>query len=120
MRPHDGRQRSDARVEEILGLVVIAVGQIVHAQTEFDSAANRARQAQVEHCVPGRHNRRVVAIQQFIVEVNNLANRENITALNTAVAVDSNGLATPGASYLQPSSTVLEKRIVQFGIRVDW
>jgi len=54
------------------------------------------------------------------VEVNNLANRENITALNTAVAVDSNGLATPGASFMQPSSTVLEKRIVQFGIRVDW
>jgi hypothetical protein len=40
--------------------------------------------------------------------------------LNTAVAVDSNGLATPGASFMQPVSTVLEKRIVQFGIRVDW
>ena len=57
---------------------------------------------------------------KFIVEVNNLANRENITSLNTAVAVDANGLAQPGASYLQPLSTVLEKRIVQFGIRVDW
>jgi hypothetical protein len=40
--------------------------------------------------------------------------------LNTAVAVDANGLAQPGASFLQPLSTVLEKRIVQFGIRVDW
>ena len=57
---------------------------------------------------------------KFIVEVNNLFNRENITALNTAVAVDANGLAQPGASFMQPSSTVLEKRIVQFGIRVDW
>ena len=57
---------------------------------------------------------------KFIVEVNNLFNRENITALNTAVAVDANGLAQPGSSFLQPSSTVLEKRIVQFGIRVDW
>jgi hypothetical protein len=57
---------------------------------------------------------------KFIAEVNNLFNRENITALNTAVAVDANGLAQPSASFLQPSSTVLEKRIVQFGIRVDW
>jgi hypothetical protein len=57
---------------------------------------------------------------KFIAEVNNMFNRENITSLNTAVAVDANGLATPGASYLQPLSTVLEKRIVQFGIRVDW
>ena len=57
---------------------------------------------------------------KFIAEVNNLFNRENITALNTAVAVDSLGNAQPSASFLQPSSTVLEKRIVQFGIRVDW
>jgi hypothetical protein len=57
---------------------------------------------------------------KFIAEVNNMFNRENITSLNTAVAVDANGLAQPGASYLQPLSTVLEKRIVQFGIRVDW
>ena len=57
---------------------------------------------------------------KFIAEVNNLFNRENITALNTAVGVDANGLAQPGASFMQPSSTVLEKRIVQFGIRVDW
>jgi hypothetical protein len=40
--------------------------------------------------------------------------------LGTAVAVDSLGNAQPSASFLQPSSTVLEKRIVQFGIRVDW
>ena len=57
---------------------------------------------------------------KFIAEFNNLFNRENITALNTAVAVDALGNATPGASFLQPSSTVLEKRIVQFGVRVDW
>jgi len=57
---------------------------------------------------------------KFIAEVNNLFNRENITSLTTAVAVDANGLATPGSNFLQPSSTVLEKRIVQFGVRVDW
>src|SRR5579871_1993318 len=59
---------------------------------------------------------------KFIAEVNNLFNRENITALNTAVAVDSLGVMQPSLSptFLQPSSTVLEKRIVQFGVRLDW
>lgn len=57
---------------------------------------------------------------KFIAEVNNVFNKENITSLNTAVAVDASGLATPGASFLQPASTVLEKRIVQFGVRLDW
>jgi hypothetical protein len=57
---------------------------------------------------------------KFIAEVNNLFNRENITSLNTAVAVDSLGVMQPGPTFLQPTSTVLEKRIVQFGVRVDW
>jgi len=57
---------------------------------------------------------------KFIAEVNNLFNRENITSLNTAVPVDANGFMTPGPTFLQPSSTVLEKRIVQFGVRLDW
>ena len=57
---------------------------------------------------------------KFIAEVNNLFNRENITSLNTAVPVDSLGVAQPTSSFLQPSSTVLEKRIVQFGLRLDW
>ncbi len=56
---------------------------------------------------------------KFIAEVNNLFNRENITALNTTVPVDSLGVATLPASF-PPTSTVLEKRIVQFGVRVDW
>ena len=57
---------------------------------------------------------------KFIAEVSNVFNRENITSINTAVAVDSIGIMTPAANFLQPSSTVLEKRIVQFGVRVDW
>jgi hypothetical protein len=56
---------------------------------------------------------------KFIAEVNNLFNHENVTALNTAVAVDSLGFMTPQSTFL-PSSTVLEKRIVQFGVRLDW
>ena len=57
---------------------------------------------------------------KFIAEVNNMFNRENITSLTTAVAVDSLGFATPASNFLQPSATVLEKRIVQFGVRLDW
>ncbi|HEY2013776.1 MAG TPA: TonB-dependent receptor, partial [Bryobacteraceae bacterium] len=57
---------------------------------------------------------------KFLMEVNNVFNRENITALNTAVAVDALGAATPGSNFLQPLSTVLEKRIVQFGVKLDW
>jgi Carboxypeptidase regulatory-like domain len=56
---------------------------------------------------------------KFIAEFNNVFNRENITALNTVVPVDALGLAQLPASFA-PSSTVLEKRIVQFGVRLDW
>lgn len=56
---------------------------------------------------------------KFIMEVNNLFNRENITALNAVVSVDSLGNAIMPSQFF-PSSTVLEKRIVQFGARLDW
>jgi hypothetical protein len=56
---------------------------------------------------------------KFIAEFNNVFNRENITALNTVVPVDSLGVAQMPTQFL-PSSTVLEKRIVQFGVRLDW
>jgi hypothetical protein len=56
---------------------------------------------------------------KFIAEFNNVFNRQNITALNTVVPVDSLGVAQMPAQFF-PSSTVLEKRIVQFGVRLDW
>jgi hypothetical protein len=56
---------------------------------------------------------------KFIAEFNNVFNRENITSLNTTATVDAAGNIT-GAPSLAPSSTVLEKRIVQFGVRLDW
>jgi hypothetical protein len=56
---------------------------------------------------------------KFIAEFNNVFNRENITSLNTTATVDANGLITTPPS-LAPLSTVLEKRIVQFGVRLDW
>jgi len=56
---------------------------------------------------------------KFIAEFNNVFNRENITSLNTTATVDANGVITTPPS-LSPLSTVLEKRIVQFGVRLDW
>jgi hypothetical protein len=56
---------------------------------------------------------------KFIAEFNNVFNRENITSLNATATVDAAGNIT-GAPTLAPSSTVLEKRIVQFGVRLDW
>ena len=46
-------------------------------------------------------------------------NRKNITPLNATATVDANGNITTPPTLL-PTSTVLEKRIVQFGVRVDW
>jgi hypothetical protein len=56
---------------------------------------------------------------KFIAEFNNVFNRENITSLNTTATVDATGNITT-APTLAPASTVLEKRIVQFGVRLDW
>ena len=74
--------------------------------------------------VDARYTRTFLTIKErfkpkFIAEFNNVFNRENITSLNTVVPVDSFGIAQL-PSVFAPSSTVLEKRIVQFGVRLDW
>lgn len=74
--------------------------------------------------VDARYTRTFLTIKErfrpkFIAEFNNVFNRENITALNTTAAVDALGNIT-GQPTLAPLSTVLEKRIVQFGVRLDW
>jgi hypothetical protein len=56
---------------------------------------------------------------QFLLEANNLFNHPNITLLKTAVPVDSNGAAILPTSFA-PQSTVLEGRIVQFGLALRW
>jgi hypothetical protein len=57
---------------------------------------------------------------QFIFEANNLFNRHsNVTALNTVVPVDSAGNAILPSSF-HYQSTVLEARILQFGVAVRW
>ncbi|HYW46044.1 MAG TPA: carboxypeptidase regulatory-like domain-containing protein [Bryobacteraceae bacterium] len=57
---------------------------------------------------------------KFIAEANNVFGWENITSLNTVVPVDTTGLPTQPITGFLPSSTVLEKRIIQFGVRLDW
>ncbi|MEO8727289.1 MAG: TonB-dependent receptor, partial [Acidobacteriaceae bacterium] len=54
---------------------------------------------------------------QFIMEANNLFNHPNVTSLNTVAKVDSFGNITTAPTFT-PLSTVLEGRIVQFGLAV--
>jgi hypothetical protein len=56
---------------------------------------------------------------KFIAEANNIFNHPNITSLNTTVPVDSLGVAQLPAAF-SPLSTVLEGRIIQLGVRLDW
>jgi hypothetical protein len=57
---------------------------------------------------------------KFFIEANNVFNHPNITTVNTTAAV----AATTGAIITNPTfapvSTLLEGRIVQLGVRVDW
>ncbi len=56
---------------------------------------------------------------KFFAEVSNIFNHKNYTGYNSTLAVDATGAAAI-PSLLVPTSTVLESRIVQLGIRVDW
>ena len=56
---------------------------------------------------------------KLFAEANNVFNHPNITTLNTTATVDAAGVITKPAT-LAPVSTVLEGRIIQLGVRVDW
>jgi len=56
---------------------------------------------------------------KLLAEGNNVFNTKNVTTINTKATVNSLGLITAGPS-LAPTSTVLEGRLIQLGIRVDW
>jgi hypothetical protein len=56
---------------------------------------------------------------KFLAEANNLFNVHNITTLNTKATVNSSGIITAAPS-LAPTGTVLEQRLIQLGIRLDW
>ena len=74
--------------------------------------------------VDARYTRTLATIRErirprIIAEANNVFNHKNITSLNTAVTTTAAGVPTLPAVF-PPTSTVLEARIIQLGIRVDW
>jgi hypothetical protein len=71
-----------------------------------------------------RYTRTLFAIHErirakFIAEGNNAFNTRNVTTINTSATVNSQGIVTTAPS-LAPTSTVLEGRLIQLGIRADW
>ena len=56
---------------------------------------------------------------KFLAEANNAFNTKNVTTINTKATVNSLGIITANPS-LAPTSTVLEGRLIQLGIRADW
>jgi hypothetical protein len=56
---------------------------------------------------------------KLLAEANNVFNHRNITSLNTVVPTTSLGVPTIPAVF-PPTSSVLEGRILQLGIRLDW
>jgi hypothetical protein len=56
---------------------------------------------------------------KFWAEANNVFNHPNITTINTTATVNSAGVITKAPTFA-PVSTVLEGRIIQLGVRVDW
>lgn len=56
---------------------------------------------------------------QFFFEANNIFNHPNITSLNTTATVSTAGVIS-AAPTLVPTSTLLEGRIVQLGVKVKW
>ena len=75
---------------------------------QFDSRYTRTLFTWHEHLKP-----------KFFAEVNNIFNHKNITGYNGTLTVDSQGNAVI-PTFKSPTSTVLESRIVQLGLRVDW
>jgi hypothetical protein len=56
---------------------------------------------------------------QFFLEANNVFNHPNITSINTTASVTTAGVITTGPTLL-PTSTLLEGRIMQLGVKVNW
>ena len=53
------------------------------------------------------------------IEANNIFNHPNITSLNTVATVNATGAITANPSFL-PTSTLLEGRIMQLGVKATW
>ncbi|MDE1175775.1 MAG: TonB-dependent receptor [Edaphobacter sp.] len=62
---------------------------------------------------------------QLLIEANNLLNRSNVTSINTTATVSTNAAVAPIGTILTsptlaPTSSVLEARILQFGLKVEF
>jgi hypothetical protein len=62
---------------------------------------------------------------KLLIEGNNLFNHSNVTSINTTATVNTTGGAVPiGTITTQPTflptSTLLEARILQFGLKIDF
>lgn len=56
---------------------------------------------------------------KLLIEANNLLNRSNVTSINAVAGVDSTGAITTAPTF-KPTSTLLESRILQFGMKFDF
>ncbi|MBV9743235.1 MAG: TonB-dependent receptor [Acidobacteriia bacterium] len=71
-----------------------------------------------------RYTRTLFAIHErfrtkILAEGNNVFNTRNVTTINTKATVNPLGIVTAQPT-LAPTSTVLEGRLIQLGIRADW
>jgi len=62
---------------------------------------------------------------QLLIEANNLLNRSNVTTINTLATVSTNAAVAPVGTILTqptlaPTSSVLEARILQFGLKIEF
>lgn len=71
-----------------------------------------------------RYTRTVYSLRErlkvkLLAEANNVFNIKNITSINTTAVTNSVGVVTAPPT-LAPTSSVLEGRLIQLGIRADW
>jgi hypothetical protein len=87
-----------------IGRDTLRTGNIYQVDMRYTRQLFRIR----EHIVP-----------KFLAEANNVFNTKNVTTINTKANVNAQGIITTAPS-LAPTSTVLEGRLIQLGIRLDW
>lgn len=71
-----------------------------------------------------RYTRTLFAVHErfrtrFLAEANNVFNTRNVTTINTTAVTNAAGVITTAPSF-GPSSTILEGRLIQLGIKAEW
>ena len=93
------------------------------AQRPLYIARNTARTPNI-YQVDMRYTRTLFTIAErlhtkFLAEANNVFNTRNVTSINVTAVTNAAGVITTAPS-LAPTSTILEGRLIQLGIRADW